>query len=192
MINRIIAVPIALAVLLCSPPVNCASEPVPVREIHVEVSRSYTALEAEREPVKPRFNVQLSENLQELVYSECMARGVDPYLAIAVMLQENRGFDPSIISSSNDYGLFQINRINHKRMADLGYADMLNAEDNIKAGVYILAECLNNSNSYHEALMAYNMGRGGANKAMAKGFYQTNYSRGVMAFFEGLKAGEKY
>lgn len=191
MINRIIAVPITLAVLFASPS-NLASEPIPVREVAVEVSRSYTAVEVKREPVKPRFNVQLSEDLQELVYSECMARGVDPYLAVSVMLRENRGFDPSIISASNDYGLFQINRINHKRMADLGYTDMLNAEDNIKAGVYILAECLNSSDSYQEALMAYNLGRGGCNKAMAKGIYSTDYSRGVMAFYDGLKAGVSY
>lgn len=190
MINRIIAVPITLAVLLASPS-NLASEPVPVREVAVEVSRSYAAVEVKQEPEK-RFQVTLAPELQELVYSECMARGVDPYLAIAVMLRENRGFDPSIISGSNDYGLFQINRINHARMADLGYNDMLDAEDNIRAGVYILAECLNRNDNYHQALMAYNLGQGGANKAMAKGIYSTDYSRGVMAFYDGLKAGVSY
>ena len=190
MINKLIAVPITLAVLFASPS-NLASEPIPVREVTVEVSRSYTAVEVKQEPVR-LFRVALEPELQELVYSECMARGVDPYLAVSVMLRENRGFDPSIISASNDYGLFKINRINHKRMADLGYTNMLDAEDNIKAGVYILAECLNSSDSYHEALMAYNLGRGGANKAMAKGIYSTDYSRGVMAFYDGLKAGVSY
>lgn len=188
--SRIIAVPILLAVFACNP-INCASEPIPVREVQVEVSRSYVAPEVKYEPVK-RFNVALSPELQELVYSECMARGVEPELAVAVILRENRGFDPSIISASNDYGLFQINRINHKRMADLGYTDMLDAEDNIRAGVYILAECLNRNDNYHQALMAYNLGQGGANKAMAKGIYQTDYSRGVMAFYDGLKAGVSY
>ena len=188
--NRILAVPIALAVLVCNP-ANLASEPAMVREVQVEVSRSYAAVEVKQEPEK-RFAVALAPELQELVYSECMARDVEPELAVAVMLRENRGFDPSIISGSNDYGLFQINRINHKRMADLGYVNMLDAEDNIRAGVYILAECLNSSGSYHEALMAYNMGRGGANKAMAKGIYSTDYSRGVIAFYDGLKAGVSY
>jgi soluble lytic murein transglycosylase-like protein len=183
-------VPITLAVLFASPS-NLASDPVPVREVAVEVSRSYTAVEVKQEPER-LFRVALEPELQELVYSECMARGVDPYLAVSVMLRENRGFDPSIISASNDYGLFQINRINHKRMADLGYTDMLNAEDNIRAGVYILAECLNKNSNYHQALMAYNLGQGGANKAMAKGIYSTDYSRGVMAFYDGLKAGVSY
>ncbi|MBQ5658019.1 MAG: transglycosylase SLT domain-containing protein, partial [Peptococcaceae bacterium] len=105
---------------------------------------------------------------------------------------ENYYFEPTLISGTNDYGLFQINKVNHKRMADLGYTDMLNAEDNVKAGVYILAECLASSDSYHEALMAYNMGRTGCNRAMAKGITTTSYSRGVMAFYDGLKAGEVY
>lgn len=189
--NRLIAVPIALAVALACNPSECAVEPVPVREVQVEVSRSYAAVEVKQEPEK-LFNVALAPELQELVYSESVKRGVDPYLAVAVMLRENRGFDPSIISGSNDYGLFQINRINHARMADLGYTNMLDAQDNIKAGVYILAECLNKNDTYHEALMAYNMGQGGANRAMKKGIYSTDYSRGVMTFYEGLKAGEAY
>lgn len=168
------------------------TQPAEVQTVEMDMVEQNAAPAVKYEPVEPRFNVSLSEDLQELVYSECTERGVDPYLAVAVMLRENRGFDPSIISGSNDYGLFQINRINHKRMADLGYTDMLNAEDNIKAGVYILAECLASSDSYHEALMAYNMGRTGCNRAMAKGIYSTDYSRGVMAFYDGLKAGESY
>lgn len=184
-----IIVPILLAVIGCLFwIVKPVMAPIAVMDMaeHIEVPTVIV------EPVEPRFNVSLSEDLQELVYSECTERGVDPFLAVAVMLQENRGFDPSIISGSNDYGLFQINKVNHKRMADLGYTDMLSAEDNIKAGIYILAECLASSDSYHEALMAYNMGRTGCNRAMAKGITTTAYSRGVMAYYEGLKAGEAY
>lgn len=167
-------------------------QPAEVQVVEMDVKEEYNAPAVIVEPVEPRFNVSLSEDLQELVYSECTKRGVDPFLAVAVMLQENRGFDPSIISGTSDYGLFQINKINHKRMADLGYTDMLDAEDNIKAGVYILAECLSRNDNYHQALMAYNMGQAGCNRAMAKGIYSTAYSRGVMAYYEGLKAGESY
>lgn len=167
-------------------------QPVELQTVEMDVVEQYSAPAVEYEPVEPLFNVSLSEDLQELVFQESTERGVDPYLAVAVMLQENRGFDPALISGTNDYGLFQVNKINHKRMADLGYTDMLSAEDNIKAGVYILAECLASSESYHEALMCYNMGRTGCNRAMAKGIYETNYSRGVMAYYNGLKAGETY
>ena len=168
------------------------TQPAEVQTVEMDMVEQNAAPAVKYEPVEPRFNISLSEDLQELVYSECTKRGVDPYLAVAVMLQENRGFDPSIISGTSDYGLFQINKVNHKRMADLGYTDMLDAEDNIKAGVYILAECLASSDSYHEALMCYNMGRTGCNRVMAKGIYETNYSRGVMAYYDGLKAGEIY
>ena len=167
-------------------------QPAEVQTVEMAVKEEYNAPAVNVEPVEPRFNVSLSEDLQELVYSECMARGVDPYLTVAVMLQENYYFEPALISGTNDYGLFQINKVNHERMAGLGYTDMLDAEDNIKAGVYILAECLASSDSYHEALMCYNMGRTGCNRVMAKGIYETNYSRGVMAYYDGLKEGIVY
>ena len=186
--NRLI-VPIFLAVLGCT---IWLAEPAEVQVEEMVVVEQEIALETNVEPVEPLFNISLSADLQELVYNECMARGIDPYLAVAVMLRENYYFEPTLISGTNDYGLFQINKVNHKRMADLGYTDMLNAEDNVKAGVYILAECLASSDSYHEALMAYNMGRTGCNRAMAKGITTTSYSRGVMAFYDGLKAGEVY
>ena len=166
------------------------TKPAEVQMVEMDVKEEYNAPAVIVEPVEPRFNVSLSEDLQELVYSECTERGVDPFLAVAVMLQENSSFEPALISGTSDYGLFQINKVNHKRMADLGYTDMLDAEDNIKAGIYILAECLASSDSYHEALMAYNMGRTGCNRTMAKGIYSTSYSRGVMAYYEDLKAEE--
>ena len=168
------------------------TRPAEVQMVEMDAKEEYNAPAVIVEPVELRFNVSLDAELQELVYSECMARGIEPEIAVAVILQENSSFDPSIISGTNDYGLFQINKVNHKRMADLGYVDMLDAEDNIKAGVYILAECLASSDTYEEALMAYNMGRAGCNRAMAKGIYSTSYSRGVMAYYEGLKAGESY
>lgn len=168
------------------------TRPAEVQMVEMDVKEEYNAPAVNLEPVEPRFNISLDAELQELVYNECMDREIEPELAVAVMLQENYYFDPSIISGTNDYGLFQINKVNHKRMAYLGYVDMLDAEDNIKAGVYILAECLASSDTYEEALMAYNMGRAGCNRAMAKGIYSTAYSRGVMAYYEGLKAGESY
>ena len=182
-------VPTCLAVLGC---IFWLTQPAEVQVVEVEAVEQYNAPAVNVEPVEPRFNVSLSEDLQELVYSECVAMGIEPELAVAVMLQENSSFEPALISGTNDYGLFQINKVNHERMAALGYTDMLDAEDNIKAGVYILAECLASSDSYHEALMCYNMGRTGCNRVMAKGIYETNYSRGVMAYYDGLKEGIVY
>jgi soluble lytic murein transglycosylase-like protein len=143
------------------------------------------------EPLAPIYDIGLSEEWAKIVWEECQAREVEYELALAVMMTENRGFNPSLISVTNDYGLFQVNRVNHKRMANLGYTDMLDASDNIRAGIYILAECLNSSDSYTEALMAYNMGRGGANKAMARGIYSTRYSDKVMSHYNDLK-GDVY
>ena len=137
--------------------------------------------------VVPIYDIGLSEEWSKLVWEECQARDVEYELALAVMMVENRGFNPSLISGTNDYGLFQVNKVNHKRMAELGYTNMLDAEDNIRAGVYILSECLSTSDSYTEALMVYNMGRGGANRAMAKGIYNTKYSDKVMSYYYDLK-----
>ncbi|MBQ5659186.1 MAG: hypothetical protein IIV02_06665, partial [Peptococcaceae bacterium] len=83
--NRLI-VPIFLAVLGCT---IWLAEPAEVQVEEMVVVEQEIALETNVEPVEPLFNISLSADLQELVYNECMARGIDPYLAVAVMLREN-------------------------------------------------------------------------------------------------------
>lgn len=109
--------------------------------------------------------------------------GVDPLLVLALIEVES-GFNETIISPTNDYGLMQINKNNHAWLSEsLGITDFLDAEQNIEAGVFILAGLLEKYDN-HRALMAYNMGEAGANRAVSRGSYTTAYSRKVIKEYE--------
>lgn len=136
------------------------------------------------------FKVSLEDTLQVYTYKICEQYNITDYYALvmALMWVESR-YDASVISATNDYGLMQINKCNHKYLREkLGVSDFLDARDNIKAGVYMLSGYLLKYKDVHKALMAYNMGVSGASNAWKKGIYSSKYSRRVVTVWETLKA----
>lgn len=132
-------------------------------------------------PKVPIFNIPLSEELQRYTYDLCIEyKIVDHYpLILAVMGHESR-YNETVISKTNDYGLMQINRGNHSWLSDkLGITNFLSAKQNIRAGIYMLSTYLNKYSTVNEALMAYNMGEGGARKQWNAGNYTTTYTTKV-------------
>ena len=79
--------------------------------------------------------------------------GVDPDLVCAVMYVESKG-DPNAISSRGAHGLMQITLPTAR---SLGVVDILNPDENIRAGVKYIAQLIH---QYDEpsALLAYNAG----------------------------------
>lgn len=79
--------------------------------------------------------------------------GVDPDLVSAVMYVESKG-DPNVISPRGAHGLMQITLPTAR---SLGVVDILNPEENIRAGVKYIAQLIH---QYDEpsALLAYNAG----------------------------------
>jgi len=141
------------------------------------------------EPAIPTFNVKLAVSLQELTYQTCAEYQIEDYyqLVLALMWVESR-YDTQAISRTNDYGLMQINKSNHKWLREeLGISDFLDARQNIEAGVYLLSSSLLKYGDVHKALMAYNMGPRGASKEWDKGVYTSAYSRKVVAAWNELK-----
>lgn len=135
----------------------------------------------------PSYDVPLSSELQEYTYNRCVDYGIAEYydLVLAVMWQETNFVD-NIISETDDYGIMQINKVNHGWLSEaLGITDFLDAKQNIHAGVSMLAKLLNKYD-VHEALMAYNMGEGGAQSFWDAGTYTSDYSRSVAAKREQL------
>lgn len=59
------------------------------------------------------FDIPLSDSLQRYIYEICADEGVPVTLALA-MIEHESGFNPEVISSTDDYGLMQINAINHE------------------------------------------------------------------------------
>lgn len=79
--------------------------------------------------------------------------GVDPDLVSAVLYIESRG-DPNIISARGALGLMQITPSTAR---SLGIKDILDPEENIRAGVKYIAQLIRKYDE-HSALQAYNAG----------------------------------
>lgn len=135
----------------------------------------------------PIYDISLSQELQEYTYDMCSFYDVDYELALALMWHESN-FDAAAISSTDDYGLMQINEVNHDYLREtLGIVDFLDPYDNIECGVYTISTLVHEYEDNNLALMVYNMGRRGAAKCWSDGIYKSVYSQSVLAKMEKLK-----
>lgn len=135
------------------------------------------------------FDVPLSESLQSYIYELAEEYDIPAALIIAVIDQESQ-FDSDSISATNDYGLMQINEINFGWLQEHfgSTIDFLDPFQNVEAGTYMLSELYHKyPESIHLALMAYNMGEGGARKQWESGVYSSDYSRSVAELYEFYK-----
>lgn len=129
----------------------------------------------------PYYNINLSQELQRYTYTKCVDLGISEYyeLVLAIMWQESN-YTPDLISETNDYGLMQINKINHDWLSkELGITDFLDPYQSIDAGTHVVASLLLKYEDPHKALMAYNYGEAGARSHWNRGIYTSSYSRGV-------------
>lgn len=130
------------------------------------------------------FNIPLSDSLQRYIYEICADEGVPVTLAIA-MIEHESGFNPEVISSTDDYGLMQINSINHSNLEKkYRTADMLNPYQNVFCGISIIGSYIEKYEDYGKALMAYNMGEYGAKKAWENGVTSTKYSEKILSLMD--------
>lgn len=144
-----------------------------------EIPKEVEVLEVEEEGFYNEA-LPLSKDLQGYLEEKCNEYGVPIEVALAVMKVESN-FNPNVISSTNDYGLMQINGVNHEWLQNnLGELDFLNPYDSITAGVYMLGLLYDKYDDNHTVLMAYNFGEGGMRKAKNNGYYSSKYSRKVM------------
>ena len=99
----------------------------------------------------------------------------------------------SATSSTGDYGLMQINSINAGWLKDeLGVTDLLDAGQNIKAGCYMLGSYLAlYDGDINRTMMAYNLGKSGAEKAWNAGTRSTAYTDKVWSAMVGLLEEER-
>jgi len=126
------------------------------------------------------LKIDMDEDLQEFIY--CLSYGYNiDYSFVMGLMQLESQFDTNVISSTNDYGLMQINKVNHGWLKDhLGIKDILEPYQNIRSGLYILRNLFEKYEEPELVLMAYNMGETGASRLWDKGIYETNYSKKVL------------
>lgn len=139
--------------------------------------------------------IPLSQELQAYTYQQCQEKQVSYELVLAMMYHESN-YDPSAVryyeDGSSDSGIMQINSINSQSLYDLyGITDLQDPYENILAGVSIISGFVHEYGE-HDGLMAYNMGVGGYQNAIANGTYTTTYVQNILetkSEIESLRQG---
>lgn len=157
--------------------------PTKVETVTVTEPQILTVYEADKLPeaeIITYYDVPLSHSLQNYIYEVCTDEKVPMSLVIA-MIDYESNFNPEIVSDTDDYGLMQINSVNNEMLSSSYHsADMLDAYQNVFCGVKIIAGYINQYEDYNKALMAYNMGSYGAQKAWENGITSTTYSEQIL------------
>lgn len=140
------------------------------------------------ETKKIYYSCPLSLDLQEYITEICAAADVPVPLVLAIIEVES-SFQADAVSETDDYGLMQINKINHERLSEeCGITDFLDPKQNVSAGVYLLSTQLEATDGdMISALMRYNNGVAGAKKLQSEGVYSTSYTDKVMTAYEHYK-----
>lgn len=135
----------------------------------------------ETEPPVLYYDCPLPHELQDYIRELCEAENVPMGLVIALIDKEST-FKATAISATDDYGLMQINIVNHGWLSEkYGVTDFLDPYQNVYCGIMILNEHLDNyDGNLSMALMAYNMGAGGARKLWNQGVYSTSYTTYIL------------
>lgn len=132
------------------------------------------------------YDIPLDEQLQDYIRKECQEADIDMELVLAV-IQVESNFDSNVVSDTNDYGLMQINKVNHESLQKkLSIYDFLDPYDSVRAGIYMLSKldwCENDI----QRLMCYNMGVSGAKRAWRKGIQETEYTKKVLEAKKEMK-----
>lgn len=126
------------------------------------------------------YDIPLSNSLQRFIYEVCADEEVPVSLVVALIDHESK-FNPEVVSKTDDYGLMQINTINHEQLEEqYRAADMLDPYQNVFCGIKILGSYIEKYEDLSYALMAYNMGEYGARKAWESGVKFTSYSESIL------------
>lgn len=131
------------------------------------------------------IDIPLSQSLQRYIYEICADENV-PITLIYAMIEHESGFNPEAVSKTDDYGLMQINEVNHSWLnEEYRCADMLDPYQNVYCGVKIIGQYVSRyDGDLTKALMAYNMGDYGARKAWENGISDSTYVTSILKLME--------
>lgn len=136
--------------------------------------------EVQEAPSKLYYDCPLDQSLQDHIMMLCDKNNIPTDLVLAVIEQES-SFRPDVVSH-NDYGLMQINKINHGWLTEkYGITDFLDPYQNAFCGITMLAGYYEKYQDVNKALMAYNIGEYGAIEMWKQGIVTTSYTNGVNA-----------
>ena len=165
--KNIILIMVAMIVLV----VKVASEEAPQEEVteticvEVVTHPEPVVTEAITEPLitveetTPYYNVNLSKEVQDVIFAECEKYNIPSEIVIAMIEKESQFTENIIGDNGKSFGLMQIQpRWHSQRMAKLGCTDLFNPIHNVTVGIDFLGELYMRYNDIGLALTAYNSG----------------------------------
>lgn len=156
-----------------------------------EVTKVPEVTEIATEPQETTYwsEVPLDKEIQEALAKFCEEYSVPVSIALGLIEHES-SFRTDVVSKTSDYGLCQINECNLEWMQEeLGITDILEPEQNIECGLYILGMLYEEYQDWNMALMCYNCGENGAYRNyFSKGQYSNGYSTSVLEYSEKWEA----
>lgn len=110
-------------------------------------------------------SVPTKDQMRAMVSATARAHGLDPSLALAIATQES-GFDQRAVSPANAIGTMQVIPSSGDWASDLVGHDLnlLDAQDNVTAGVAILARLVETSPTLDQAIAGYYQGQSSVRK----------------------------
>ena len=125
------------------------------------------------------YQTALSDELQEYTYDLCVEYNITEYFTLILcQLYKESTYREDIISSSNDYGIAQINICNHEWLSEeLGITDFLDPRQSILCNIYLMSENLQKYD-VESSLICYNAGSSNSSSSRAK-----QYARDIVALW---------
>lgn len=119
----------------------------------------------------------LNIELQEYMYDLCVEYGIEEHFQLLLcQLFYESCYNPNAISATNDYGIAQINIMNHQWLKQtLGVTNFLDPKQSILCNVYLMSDNLKELEP-SMALLKYNTGRSWGEP--------NNYVRNIMDLYE--------
>lgn len=126
------------------------------------------------------LDVPMDEEMQEFIY--CLSYGYNiEFPFVMALINEESSFRSDVISETNDYGLMQINEINHEWLTEtIGVTNYLDPYENVRSGLFILRTLFEKYEDPEKVLIAYSMGETGAAILWKEKVFETNYSNRIM------------
>lgn len=132
------------------------------------------------------YDIALSKEKQDYVIDICREYGVLPELVFAIM-DVSCGYDDESISSDGDWGIMQINSVNHEWLkSELKVENILSFRENVLCGVYMLSDYSCRYSDPSMVAMCYRYGENAARRMWREGIYETEYTREIMSVIASL------
>ena len=128
----------------------------------------YTPEVTEQVEEKVYFDIPLSKEMQDYIRSNCEKYDV-PFELVIALIDVESSFRETVVSSTNDYGLMQINKVNWERMKTQYGLDVHKPLDNLYCGCYMVAELFDKYDTEEKVIMGYKCGESRMKKLIKEG-----------------------